>query len=157
MNIRVAVPEDIAGILILWMEFMDFHGERDPAFVRSATGHESFGSFIEENMKSENARVLVADTGDDLIGYCLARVSERPPVFDVRQYGQILDLAVCAARRRGGVGEALLKAATAWFGEKGVSRIDVAVSTANEVAAAFWEKHGFETYMETRRRTIQRA
>lgn len=154
MKIRTAVPEDTPRVLDLWKEFMDFHGERDPAFIRSATGHEGFGVFLEENMKSETAHVLVADDGDGLFGYCLARIAERPPVFDIRRYGQILDLAVSGPRRRSGVGETLLGEALTWFKKQGVSRVEISVSTANEVATSFWEKHGFKTYLETRRRSL---
>jgi ribosomal protein S18 acetylase RimI-like enzyme len=154
MQIRTSVSNDIPRILGLWKEFMDFHKERDPAFTRSVTGHEGFRSFVEENMKSETAQVLVADAGNSLVGYCLARITERPPVFEDRRYGQILDLAVAAPRRRGGVGEALLGEALKWFQKQRISRVDVAVSTANEVASAFWEKHGFKTYMQVRRRDI---
>ena len=65
-------------------------------------------------------------------------------------------MAVAAPMRRRDVGEALLGEALDRFRKQNVTRVDVAVSAANEAATAFWEKHGFKTYLQTRRRSIQK-
>jgi [ribosomal protein S18]-alanine N-acetyltransferase len=56
---------------------------------------------------------------------------------------EILNLAVIPARRRMGEARALLKAAMAEFRAGDVNRVFLEVRESNEVAMAFYEKHGF--------------
>ena len=149
--VREATEEDVPRIVELWKEFMDFHAERDAWYTRATSGHECFAEFVRKNMAAEDALVLVADADGDAdvgtIGYAMARVGERPAVFDDRRMGEVLDLAVTVPHRRKGAGERLVKAILDWFRGLGLARIEVGAVVTNEVASAFWRKMGFRPHM----------
>ncbi len=146
--IRKATTKDLETIGLLWQEFMDFHKERDPAFTRSADGHEHFKEFLSGHLEKESSLVLVAEQDGDVVGYCLAMLAKFPPVFENRDYGTIYDLAVTQRWRKAGIGEKMYKAAEKWFSEKGIHRIELRVVVSNEIAKAFWRKMGFKPHVE---------
>ena len=141
--IREAKKADIPGLQELWKEMMDFHKERDTFFTRSEKGHESFATFISENIKNDDWLVLVATLEENLVGYSLATVAEYPPVFAEPRYGHIIDVAVTQRYRRSGVGQQLLKEVQEWLKKREVNRIELQVSVKNEISQAFWKKMGF--------------
>ncbi len=147
-SIRKAVPEDTAAIVEIWKEFMDFHAQRDRHFTRSVDGPRRFADFISGRIVHNASCVVVAERADQVVGYCLAVVSRYPPVFRYNTYGTISDLAVNAAYRRQGIGEALVEYACTWFAECEIARIELRVATTNEVSTAFWRKMGFRPYVE---------
>ncbi len=147
--IREATRQDVPGITELWKELTDFHSARDPYYQRSPKGHADWAQFAEGVIDGENGAIFIAEHARSTVGYCLALVQERPPIFLKRRYGEILDIAVTAKHRREGVGETLLNAAVAWFREQGLCRVELRVSTQNEVSTAFWKGMGFAAYVET--------
>ncbi len=154
VTIRKAVADDLHAIGELWKEFMDFHKAGDSHFTRSADGHERFKEFITQHISSESACVWVAEKDGKVVGYCLAMLAKRPPVFGSLDYGAVFDLAVSGAYRRSGIGERLYLAAQTWFADHGIHRIEVAVALSNEVSRAFWKKMGFSPYLTKACKTI---
>jgi ribosomal protein S18 acetylase RimI-like enzyme len=149
LSIRKASPEDLGSIAELWKELMDFHGERDGHFWRSADGHEGYKEFLAGHLSSDRSCVLVAERGGAIVGYCLATLAKYPPVFKKRDYGTVFDLAVTERYRRSGVGQRLYEGAQSWFAGQEVHRIEVRVAVTNEVSTAFWRKMGFKPYIQT--------
>ncbi len=146
ITVRRAVPEDVPAIVEIWKEFFDFHGARDPHYTRREDGHALFAPFIASQMAQPGSDVWVAEVGGSVVGYCLAKIEKTPPVFVRVTYGSIWDLAVTAAARRRGVGEALVRDVEAWFSENGQTRYETRLSTSNEVSTAFWAKMGYYGY-----------
>mgnify|MGYP001550985115 CR=1 FL=1 len=58
--IRKATAKDLHAIVDLWKELMDFHQARNPYFARSEDGHKAFSQFMADNLKKEDAMVLIA-------------------------------------------------------------------------------------------------
>ena len=147
---RKATEQDIPGIVELWEAFIDFHKARDPFFSRSRQGSGNFGKFILENINKDDAVVYVAEANGAVVAHILASIQNYPPVFEIRKYGLINDLAVTSDYRRKGIGEHLFGLAREWFAEKGMQRIEIEVATSNEVSTSFWEKMAFKPYIEVR-------
>lgn len=137
---------DIPEIVEVWKEFMDFHKERDPFFSRREDGHINFKKFIEESIESDDVQVLVAFEDNKIIGYYRSSISKYPPVFEQSTYGFISDVAVKDGYRRKGIGEKFLMEIKKWFSGKGITRVELYVSSKNEVASSFWKKHGFKAF-----------
>lgn len=150
INYREAIKEDIPRLVELWKEFIDFHGARDSFFSRSKEGPENFGNFLLENMSKDDAVVYIAETEKEVVGYILAMIQDYPPVFEVKQYGLISDLAVTSEYRRSGIGMNLFNIARDWFNLKGISRAEIGVAVTNEISTSFWTKMGFRVYKESR-------
>jgi ribosomal protein S18 acetylase RimI-like enzyme len=147
--VRAATRRDVPAIVGLWEELMDFHQARDPFFTRVHNGRRLFAKFVEENIRNEAVCVWVATVEGKIAGYCQGMLEQHPPVLAEPRYGQILDFMVAAEYRRAGIGEQLFKALCDWFRREGMRRIEVRHSTANESAARFWSKMGFQPYLQT--------
>jgi len=143
ITVRRGRGEDIPRIVEIWKAFFDFHGARDPHYTRNPDGHELFARFIDQQMCEEDSAVWVAVRDGFVVGYCLAKIEPYPPVFIRHSFGSIWDLAVDEAERRTGVGSALVRAAEAWFRERGQTRFETRLATTNEVSTAFWAKMGY--------------
>jgi ribosomal protein S18 acetylase RimI-like enzyme len=149
VHIRAATLSDVRSIVALWKEFMDFHAACDKTFQRAEEGHVHFESLVQKRIELPTEHVLVADYESKVVGYCVCELSERNEVYQDRRHGVIQALAVTANCRRTGIGSKLLAGARAWFRAKGVRRLEVPLASRNDMAKAFWHKHGFERYLET--------
>ena len=147
--IRRATDDDIGAIVELWKEMMDFHKRRDRFFTRLEKGHDKFAEFMRTNISDGDRCVLIAQKGDEILGYCQAIIEKHPPVLKTVEYGRISDLAIASSCRRMGIGKRLFKEAEKWFSAKGIKRIDVRIAVTNEISTRFWRKIGFSPYLET--------
>ena len=147
VRLRLAKGEDIPEVVEVWKHFMDFHRNLDPHHQRSVDGAEHFAGFLRANLADADARLWVAERRQSIVGYCLVRLSQRPPVFQARLYGEVLDLAVEEPFQRRGIGTALVREAERWFAERQTNRVELRVSAYNEAGLAFWRKLGFRLYL----------
>lgn len=147
--IRRATRRDVPAIVRLWEELMDFHCMKDPFFTRARNGSDLFRRFVEDNIRSDAACVLVATVEDGVVGYCQGMLERHPPAIAKPEYGQILDFMVTAQHRRSGIGGRMFEALREWFRSQGIHRIEVRHSTFNELAARFWPRMGFQPYLQT--------
>lgn len=147
MKIEQATPVHVPEMKILWKEFIDFHKEIDPFFSRTEDGHETFGRFVENCMKSDDFKILVAVETGHVVAYAIARKMKHPPVFRDAEYGLIIDMAVKAGYRRRGIGESLLSELQQWFESRNIRRIELNVVPRNRIGYSFWKKHGFRDYV----------
>ena len=147
--VRDARPEDIAAMVGLWKEMIDFHRNVDSFFTRAPGGEDSFAQFVEKNIGSETVCVYVAVVGGEIVGYCQGKLEKHPPVITQTDYGQILDFTVTGDYRRVGIGRKLCRALQDWFVLKGVHRIEVRHSEFNDSASQFWPKMGFRPFLKT--------
>ena len=145
---RQAKEKDIPRVVELWKEFIDFHKTRDSFFSRCKEGPENFGKFIAENLQKDDAIVYVAEMDSTVIGHILATIQNYPPVFEIKRYGLVNDLAVASAYRRAGIGQHLFALVKDWFVSKDIRRIEIEVAIANEVSTSFWGKMNFKPYKE---------
>lgn len=73
-----------------------------------------------------------------IIGFIVGEMSER-------KQAHIITLDVAAAHRRSGVGSALLVELERRLAAAGARRVELETATDNEVAIAFWQRHGYRT------------
>ncbi len=62
----------------------------------------------------------------------------------------IIEIVVQKDQRRKGIGEVMLKDVLSWAEEKGITRVECKVATANPISQGFWKKNGFRSYSENR-------
>jgi len=147
MLVRSAKRSDIDGILEVWKEHMDFHGDIYPIFARAEDGHVWCAEFLSTHWKDPDWALFVADEEGRIAGYCLATILEYPPIFHIRNFGFIQDMAVTSEFRRRGIGTQLLERLLVWFKERGVRRIELQALMENEISQSFWRKSGFAPYL----------
>ena len=154
-RIRQASPTDRAAIGRLWQELMDFHSGLDPdAFLLAPGALDAQLRFLDERMADEDSMVLVADTGQTLVGFIVGRLEEGPPVYQHRQHGAIWDTCVTQSWRRRGVGRKLVADLLDWFRQRGLRDVDVGAAACNPLSNAFWHALGFRPHMIRMRRAV---
>jgi GNAT superfamily N-acetyltransferase len=129
---------------------MDMHEALDQFFALSEDGQTHFVKFLQGQITSQNACVLVAQVGGDLVGYSLAASYEYPPVLTTRQYAEIHDLFVADDHRGKGIGRRLIEETVDHFFQKGITRVEIRQAVSNAIADAFWAKMGFVPYLKVR-------
>jgi ribosomal-protein-alanine N-acetyltransferase len=84
---------------------------------------------------ASGAPFLVAETGDGVAGYVIAR--------DAADEGEILNLAVAPAWHHRGVGRALVARVLAALAGRGVTQVFLEVRASNVAARALYQSVGF--------------
>jgi GNAT superfamily N-acetyltransferase len=146
MLIRAASSGDIPRIVELWKEMWE--ANRDPRLELSPLAEPVMTSWMEEIIRSDRSRVLVAQEGRDVTGYALGMIRENPPIVLHQLYGYISELSVTRDRRRTGTGRLLLDGMHAWFRSKGMPYVEVDVVVLNEGSRQFWRRNGYSEFLE---------
>ncbi|MGB9722400.1 MAG: GNAT family N-acetyltransferase [Chloroflexia bacterium] len=141
--VRDGRPEDLDGVLRLWVQMVEFHVSLDPSLAMrtDAEGQESMRLFLQTCLESPDSRLFVAEK-EGLAGFLLAHIRTVSPIALPPTTGYITDIYVEESLRRQGIGRALYLAAREWFRERGQSVIRLSVATANPVSQAFWRAMG---------------
>lgn len=142
--IRPARLEDAEGIAGLWAALVAYHHALDPALPPARLdGPRHYAQAIGDRLHSPTASVWVAETGDVLVGYGVALVTDAASAFFAfERAGLISDLYVSPGHRRSGIGRRLVNAIARWFAECGVYDFEWNVAARNLEAQAFWQAMG---------------
>ena len=118
--VRRARREDLAAIVRI-----------EEATFSEAWTPETFAS----GLGRDDMVVLVATEGEEVAGYAVVVIGEGE--------AELANLAVSAARRGRGTGEALLEGALGVLRDRGTRRAYLAVRASNERAARLYRRFGF--------------
>jgi len=150
-----AEERHVSDIDKLFLEFILFHQDIDPIFTPRDDAVPGFEEeLVRRLMKSPDGLVLVALDGEQVIGYSLSEIEEPPKGLKRDKYGYVHNIAVTAGYRRRGVAEKMLGEILKWFQSKNVERVELEITTRNQVAYSFWGKQGFTEYMRKLYRRI---
>jgi GNAT superfamily N-acetyltransferase len=97
---------------------------------------------LRQAIGSHDSVVLVAEDGDELIGFITGYQDLHSVRFGYRAW--VEDFAVAPERRSEGVGKALLDAAKAWGQERGATHLELDSALARTDAHRFYEREGAE-------------
>ena len=148
VSIRPATPRDLEVIGDLWVELMSYHAKLDPRFSVPAHGRVNYMRHIQNALRDENFRVLVAIEEQHVIGYTMGYIGHNPPIFPDPTFGFIADLCITYSARRHGAGELLVQSICRWFRGKGLRNVQLNVAHGNAVSQAFWRKIGCTDYLD---------
>jgi ribosomal protein S18 acetylase RimI-like enzyme len=131
-QIRVADPEDAAGVARLLHDFNTEFGEATP-------GVEALSGYARKMLEAGEMTVLLAGEGPD--GVSLIRF--RTSVWTGEPEAHLQELYVVPSLRGRGIGRALLEATMAAAREAGATGVDLNTGTTDTVARALYESCGF--------------
>ena len=143
MEIRIAKPGDIPGILELLRQVGDVHHQIRPDIFRSGAQ-----KYDEDELKAiladKTKPIFVAVDGETVAGYCFCVLKDYrgSGVQTDRVEVYIDDLCVDESRRGGGVATALYRHVTDYAKGLGCAFISLNVWCGNESAMKFYEKMG---------------
>jgi GNAT superfamily N-acetyltransferase len=95
---------------------------------------------LRQAIESHDSAVIVAEDGDELVGFCTAYQDMHSVRFGYRAW--VEDLAVHPERRSEGIGKALLDAAKAWARERGATHLELDSAETRTDAHRFYEREG---------------
>lgn len=152
--IRTGARRDIDAIVALWSEMANEHRTMDPRYTFAPEAPTAVARHIRRSMACNDSRVFVADLHGRPIGYILAEVHRRSPIYPIGVYGCISDLCVTISERRRGIGSALVRHTFRWFEMRGVTASELHAAELNQTAQAFWRAMGYEPYIRLMRRSM---
>ncbi len=147
VRIRAAEARDLPRAVDLWGELAHFHAQLDDAFALSRGWRRAYEEYLGCLLGREDALVVVAECGGELVGLAVGRITLLPAFFRRRRRGYIQDVYTREGYRRQGVGRALVARLEAWMRERGVRRVELTAAAGNAQADAFWERRGYRVYM----------
>jgi ribosomal protein S18 acetylase RimI-like enzyme len=139
----------------LWLTLKNHHGACTPDDpVRDdATSWRMRRNEYRDWLDEDGAFLLVARDGGRAVGYALVRGHGPGPTWvEPERYAIVQDIAVAADAQGGGIGRRLLDRV---HDESGCDAVELAVLSANETAARFYERLGFAPWAVTLRRRRQ--
>ena len=129
---------------------MSAHASLDPELYGLHKGAErTFRAFLRRQMSDPDAILLLAEAQSDRsnLGYTLARIGMRAPVYRVQEIGIVLELVVAPKSRRQGVGRALIEAVEARFRRRGITYVQANYSPMNPTSSTFWPAAGYSAFL----------
>jgi diamine N-acetyltransferase len=150
MQVRLATPEDAAGIAAVALEVHALHAAALPEVFQPPTEAVVTPADIARLREQPGQLVFVAVAGGEIVGYAHAEVQETPATSYKRAAARLHlhAMGVAAECRGGGVGSALLAAVREAAVGRGLTRVSLEVYAFNAGARAFYEREGFVTLRE---------
>ncbi len=142
ITIRPATSADLPQLTHLWHEKTVMVLQFDRRFALLPDGAAEWGLALEHWLKDDTCTVLVALSGDHILGYVVGHVESSPPGLSPEQFGVVTDMAVDLHGQAGGIGKALLTALREWFAERGLTILIAHVPHRSAVEQAFWRAQG---------------
>lgn len=151
-TIRPFVLEtDSIAVRALSIELQDVERSLDERLPTGAAIADDYLSQLLGQCKSMDGEILVAEHNQTIVGYAciLTRVQSDGVQDGDLTYGLVQDLAVTAAERGKGIGQALLKAAEARARENGVKWLRIGLLASNAAAHRLYSTNGYsKLYVE---------
>lgn len=97
-----------------------------------------------ELIKSVEAEVLVAVTGDQIVGSGYAKIVDAKPYQKYAKYVHLGFMYVRPEYRGQGINKLILEALTSWAKERNISEVRLQVYDQNESAKKAYSKAGFK-------------
>jgi ribosomal protein S18 acetylase RimI-like enzyme len=155
VRVRAARPDDFPTVLALFDALNRQHADALPDVARAPDPPNLTRAELAEMLASPNVLFAVAELDGDVVGFVDASRHQPSDPTDVdAPWCGINNLAVRADRRRRGVGTALVRAAEAWAGAKGLGDVRLQVYEFNAGARAFYERLGYATLARRMRKPI---
>lgn len=127
--------------------FQKYLKMKDNAFV-------IYEEYIQENIRSDDALVLVGEVDGAPVGYCIARIERTLPIYTIETMGFINKLYVKREFRGRGLSSQLNTETIKWLKEKGVRHVSIHVYADNKQARQIYEKWGFKDFQIEMRRAL---
>jgi ribosomal protein S18 acetylase RimI-like enzyme len=154
MQTRKARLADLDQVTNLAVALQKYHEPFDSGFALRRDAKRGIKSFLKRNLYSKKSLLIVAEENKRIVGYLLAILASRPPIFKQRQYGFVMDAYVSEEHRGKGATKRMLSEAYSWFKKHKVKEVVLTVHTENSLGIRVWEKEGFETVFLRKRKRI---
>ncbi|MBU7013240.1 MAG: GNAT family N-acetyltransferase [Theionarchaea archaeon] len=150
-TIRIAQKQDLDVITELNSELADYHRALDAYYRSGQETRNVFNEYVREILGKNHVRIVVADMGGRVVGYCIGKIEPTKPFISPERIGKISDAIVKKAYRNCGIGRHMVYSLFDWFEEHGICQIELSVDSRNEDGVKAWESLGFYEFMKKMR------
>jgi ribosomal protein S18 acetylase RimI-like enzyme len=151
VTIRKAGPEILGQLQPLWLALHAHHQSVAPpaAYQPDERSWQARRAAYEEWLAAPGSFVLVAERGDDLVGYALVAVRPGPDDTWVSgdRLAELETLSVAPEERGQGIGSRLLDAVDAELARLGIGDLFIAALVGNVAAIRLYERRGLRPVM----------
>jgi GNAT superfamily N-acetyltransferase len=152
--LRRARHRDLEGLVVLWGELIRYHVPLDPHYRLGPDADATWREYIGGLIGSPTAAVFVSGEEGAPDAFCCVELRAPSRMLAESGRAEITDLFVSPELRRCGRGRALVEAALAWIGERGIVRVEVRVVHANRDGQAFWRALGWTDFVDVLQRRL---
>ena len=149
VKIRRAQARDMAFIIELWKKVSEEMARYDERYALRPEAEILCARWVVQRLRAQASVELVAEDGDDYVGYLVGHLEEAHPIFEHRRHGIITDIFVLPDFRRKSVAGRLFEEAERFFKEQDVEHLRINVVVKNAPSRAFCEKLGFGDFLHT--------
>jgi ribosomal protein S18 acetylase RimI-like enzyme len=143
MEIRPAIPDDVACVLPMAAKIAALHQQWDPAkFGYKDHPEEMYRGWLKSRAIDPRSVFLVADRDGLLVGFLVATVEAEIPIYKLAEFGFIHDIWVEPEYRNEGVGRQLVMLAIEKFRDMGVKQVRGDTAAANDAARGLLKSCG---------------
>ena len=148
ISVRKATADDYNSLCELFDEIDALHRDNLPHIFQKPNGAAREKDYYLGLIADENVALLVAEVGENLVGFVHAIVRDTPamPVFVPRRYAIVDSIVVKSGFQNHGIGRILMDKMQAWAIVKGATSIELHVYEFNETAISFYERLGYQTF-----------
>jgi len=148
ISARKATADDYNSLCELFNEIDALHCDNLPYIFEKPNGAAREKDYYLGLIADENVALLVAEVGENLVGFVHAIVRDTPaiPVFVLRRYAIVDSIVVKSGFQNHGIGRILMDKMEEWAIAKGATSIELNVYEFNEPAISFYERLGYQTF-----------
>ncbi len=162
IQIREGGLRDLDAAAALWIEMMREFQSFEDRIQLSKWAEEYYGKYGETHLRSDDAIMAVAETdlisdgetASQIVGFCLAYRARNYLMFMPPRFGYISDIVIRPPWRGKGIGRSLVHEVEKRFAAQGVTVIQLQVYCSNEGGQRFWERMGYQPYIEGRHKRL---
>jgi GNAT superfamily N-acetyltransferase len=141
--IRKASLNDLETLLRFEQGVISAEGQFDPTLK---TDHTHYYDIV-EMITAPHIELLVAESGDGIIGCGYARIETSKHYLQHKQHAYLGFMYVEPAHRGKGINKVIIEALARWTISQGVTEMRLEVYYHNEAAIKAYEKTGFNRHM----------
>ncbi|MBN2164299.1 MAG: GNAT family N-acetyltransferase [Pontiellaceae bacterium] len=135
MKIRTATQDDIPAMAELLHQLFAIEVDFTPDHVKQSKG-------LELLLRQENARVMVAEVDDQVVGMCTIQILVSTAMGCA--VGTVEDVVIDVSYRGQGIGSALMRELESWATQKGLARLQLQADRTNAPALCFYRQQGWK-------------
>ena len=143
--IRKATSRDVARIIELWKELMEYHQHMDAeAFKLKKNAESLFKNYLIKKIKDKKSIVLVAENESQTIAYLIGYIHNEPPIYVNEVFGYVSDGYVRKKYRGTGIMSKMIDDVSKFFKKQNVKELSAKVFIRNEKGLGAWKNIGFK-------------
>lgn len=147
IEVRDATKDDLDDVANLWEKLAKHHQDLSGDFALAWDSKRRWSTYLREKFAEISTKLIVAEEGDEIVGFMLCMLSPNIPIYKERKLGIISDAYVQEERRKRGVANKMFDVALKWFNKNKVKTVELRVAMINPEAQAVWKSLGFTHFM----------